>query len=156
MKNIKPFQVTSDSVYIPDILNLLQVSFAYMQSRVNPQSSMRNLSVETIKDQCVSGEVWAIGKAPYACIFLKEKHDCLYLGKLAVNPEARGHGYARRLVELAEERAISKGLPALELETRIELLENHATFQRLGFIKISEGAHDGFDRPTYIIMRKVI
>ena len=106
--------------------------------------------------QCISGEVWAIGEPPYACIFLKEKDDNLYIGKLAVDDGMRGSGHARRLIELAQERALSKGLSALELETRVELLENHETFRRLGFTKIDEGMHDGFDKPTYIIMRKKI
>ncbi len=48
------------------------------------------------------------------------------------------------------------GLPALEVEIRIELIENHEAFRRLGFVKTSEGAHDGFDRITYIVMRKEV
>ncbi|SLN34598.1 hypothetical protein ROH8110_01726 [Roseovarius halotolerans] len=48
------------------------------------------------------------------------------------------------------------GLSGLELETRIELTENHETFRRLGFVKSGEGAHKGFERSTYIIMRKNI
>ena len=41
----------------------------------------------------------------------------------------------------------------LELSTRIELVENHATFARMGFAKTAETAHEGFDRPTSIVMR---
>ena len=58
------------------------------------------------------------------------------------------------LIGLAEERAVSLGLSGLELETRVELVENHATFRRLGFSKTGEGMHDGFDQPTFILMRK--
>ena len=42
---------------------------------------------------------------------------------------------ARALVDLAEDRAKASGLGALELETRIELIENHEAFQRLGFVR---------------------
>ena len=45
---------------------------------------------------------------------------------------------------------------ALELETRIELTENHETFAALGFVKVSEGAHPGYDRTTFITMRKTL
>ena len=41
----------------------------------------------------------------------------------------------------------------LELETRIELTENHAAFARMGFIKTAETSHEGFDRTTSIVMR---
>lgn len=44
----------------------------------------------------------------------------------------------------------------LELETRIELLENHATFAALGFVRVTESAHPGFSRPTSITMRKPV
>ena len=89
-----------------------------------------------------------------ACIFLTPKPDCLYVGKLAVTEDARGNGYARQLIDLAEDRARALGLPRLELETRIELHENHAAFARLGFTKTAEAAHEGFSRPTFIIMQK--
>ena len=60
------------------------------------------------------------------------------------------------LIDLAEARAQALGLEALDLETRIELRENHATFARLGFEKVGEGRHQGYDRSTYVIMRKMI
>jgi phosphinothricin acetyltransferase len=44
----------------------------------------------------------------------------------------------------------------LELETRIELTENHATFARMGFIKTAETAHPGYERPTSIKMRATV
>ena len=151
-----PLRITADSTLIPSILKLIQSEFSYMEARISPQSSMHNLTVQAIKNQCVVGEVWAIGERPDACVFFKEKTDCFYLGKLAVASDIQGKGYARRLVQLAETRARAKGFSVLELETRIELLENHKTFQRLGFKKTSEGAHHGFDRTTYIVMRKTI
>lgn len=143
-----------ESEHIAGILELVQSAFAYMEDRIDPPSSMHRLSHASIKEQCSSGEVWIVGQRPDACIFLTEKSSALYLGKLAVREEMRGEGLARRLVALAEDRAKSKGLSALELETRIELSENHKTFGRLGFVITGEGCHDGYDRPTFVIMRK--
>ncbi|QDG79819.1 GNAT family N-acetyltransferase [Labrenzia sp. PHM005] len=127
-----------------------------MEPRINPPSSMFRLTAASIQEQCLSGEVWTIGKQPDACIFLSDKEDCLYIGKLAVSENMRGQGYAKKLIELAADRARCKGLPALELNTRIELVENHQAFQRLGFAKVAEGRHDGFSEPTYIVMRKYL
>ena len=50
--------------------------------------------------------------------------------------------------------ARASGHVVLELETRVELTENHRTFESLGFNKVAEHAHEGYDHPTYIRMRK--
>ncbi len=156
MKFSSPYQLTERSAQIPCVLELIRQEFSYMESRIDPPSSMYRLTVESLREKCSSGEVWAIGEQPYACVFLTEKADCLYVGKLAVRSDQRGQGCARKLIELAERRAQSRALAFLELETRIELHENHETFHRLGFVKIGEGAHAGFDRSTYIVMRKPV
>lgn len=156
MLDVSPVRITADSSYIPTILELLQRAFAYMEPRINPPSSMHRLTVEKIKDHCVIGEVWAIGEPPKACVFFNTKGDHLYIGKLAVTEDMRGRGIAGQLIDLAEQRARSMGLSGLELQTRIELTENHVIFQRLGFTKTGENAHQGFDRPTSITMRKPV
>ena len=76
------------------------------------------------------------------------------MGKVAVAPSARGKGVARALFEAAEAMARKHGRGFLELQTRVELVENHATFAVLGFQKVGESAHPGYDRPTSITMRK--
>lgn len=50
--------------------------------------------------------------------------------------------------------ARSRNKPAIELQTRIELTVNHATFAGLGFRETERTAHDGYDRPTSITLRK--
>lgn len=151
-----PVKLTPNSPVIPNVLTLVQQAFAFMETRINPSSSMHRLTVEAIKEHCTSGEVWTLGERPAACVFLRAKETCLYMGKLAVRQDRRGQGLARQLVELAERRAKAKGFSVLELETRIELVENHATFGRFGFVKTGEGTHHGFDRPTYIVMQKAL
>lgn len=138
------------------LLRLVQQSFAYMDGRIDPPSSMHRLTADSIAKHTRDQEVWIIGspKAPVACVFLTEKPDSLYVGKLAVAESHRGKGYARALIACAEARARAKGLPALELQSRIELTEIHATFARMGFVKSCEDAHAGYDRPTSITMRR--
>ncbi len=154
MNDTNPQQVSPESSNLPHILALLRREFAYMEGRINPPSSLNQLTIEKIAQQCQTGEVWTIGQPPHACIFLRFKKHALYLGKLAVSEEARGQGRARTLVDLAERRALALGLPCLELETRVELTENHQTFTALGFVKTGESAHDGFDHATSIVMQK--
>lgn len=140
----------------PALLSLIRTAFAYMDSRINPPSSMHGLTPEKIAEQTRIGEVWAIGSPPVACIFLTPKPGALYLGKLAVALDQRGMGHARTLVDMAESRAKALNLPALELETRIELTENQATFRALGFVETGRKAHPGFGRPTSITFRRSV
>ncbi len=138
------------------LLALVQTAFAGMEGRITPPSSMHALTAGGIAGQARSGEVWVIGAPPVACIFLTPKPDALYLGKLAVAASERGKGHARRLVDVAALRAKAFGLPAMELQSRIELVENHAIFRRLGFQQTGENAHPGFDRPTSMTFRRAV
>ena len=72
---------------------------------------------------------------------------------VAVRPGLQGQGVGRALVAAARDEARARGLGHLELQTRIELIENHAAFARLGFAKVGESAHPGHARPTSITMR---
>ncbi|MCB1336663.1 MAG: GNAT family N-acetyltransferase [Maritimibacter sp.] len=140
------------------VLALIREAFAYMDGVIDPPSSMHRLTPADIARQAETGEVWLTGPkhAPTACLFLTRKPDALYLGKLAVAEPARGRGLARRLVELAEARARALGFSVLELQTRVELTGNHATFERLGFTRTGATAHAGYDRPTSYTYRKPV
>lgn len=141
----------------PAVLRLIQTSFAYMEGRIDPPSSMHRLTVQDVARQARDGEVWVIEESPgnpVACIFLTPLEDRLYLGKLAVALVWRGRGLARQLVEVAQARARLLGLPCLELQSRIELVENHAAFTSMGFRLAGETAHPGFDRSTSLTFRK--
>lgn len=147
-----PYRLDSTSDFRP-VLQLVQDSFAYMDTRIDPPSSMHRLTVEDIRQQAVAGEVWVIGAPPVACMFLTNKGNCLYLGKLAAAADHRGKGLARQMVAVAAARARALDLPAVELQTRVELTENHATFAALGFSETGRTAHPGYDRPTSITFR---
>ena len=153
---LPPVRHAPDDPALPALLKLIRDSFAYMDGRIDPPSSMHRLTLDEIAQHCTSGEVWSLGVPPVACLFLTPKPDCLYLGKLAVRTDLRRQGLAARLVALAVERARALGLPALELQTRVELVENHATFARLGFVRVGTTAHPGFDRPTSLTMRRTV
>ena len=151
------WRLGDDVLAFNDVLALLRTSFKYMDGRIDPPSSIHQLTVQGMQDHCqTGGEIWAIGRPLFGCMFLKPKTDCLYLGKLAVREEMRGQGACRVLIDHAERRAVSLGLSEIELETRIELTENHRVFSRLGFSIVSSGSHEGFDRPTDFLLRKQV
>jgi GNAT superfamily N-acetyltransferase len=134
--------------------DLIARAFAGMDGRIDPPSSAHHLTAADIAAQAVAGEVWVIGAPAVACVFLSPLPHALYLSKLAVDPAVQRMGYGRRLIAVAELRAHALGLPALELWTRIELVENHATFRAFGFAQTGTHAHDGFGRPTTFIFTK--
>ncbi len=139
----------------PGILALIHRAFLGMEGRINPPSSLHRLTAEGIAAQALSGEVW-VAPPQQGCLFLTPKAGRLYLGKLAVAPEWRGRGLARHLVARAEDRTRVQGFAILELETRVELTENHAIFRKLGFVETGRNAHPGFDRPTSITFAKSV
>lgn len=148
-------RLAEDPALWPPILALLRQAFAYMDGRIDPPSSLRDLTPEALTRQARVGEIWIIG-APVACVFLTPKPGALYVGKLAVAESHRGQGLARRLIDRAETRAREMGLPALELQTRVELVENQATFVAMGFREVGRTAHEGFARPTSITYRRAV
>lgn len=147
--------LATDPVLWPPILALLREAFAFMEGRIDPPSSLRDLTQEALTRQVEVGEIWVIG-APVACVFLTQKPGVLYVGKLAVAASHRGQGLARRLIDHAGARAREKGLSALELQVRVELVENQAAFRAMGFREVGRTAHAGFDRPTSITYRRAV
>lgn len=140
----------------PAVLALLHRAFAPMEGVIDPPSSLHRLTAEDIAAQSRSGEVWVIGAPAIACVFLTPKADALYVGKLAVDPSQQGRGHARALIGIAATRARALGLPALELQARVELAANHATFAALGFTRTGATAHAGYDRPTSYTFRRPV
>ncbi len=139
-----------------ELLDLILRAFAYMDGVIDPPSSAHKLTAEGLrlkagKETCF---IATIDGRLAGCIFAAERPDALYVGKLAVDEASRGLGIGRLLMQAAEHHALTLGRPALELQTRVELTANHATFARLGFIEIERTAHDGYDRPTSLTLRK--
>lgn len=137
------------------IHSLLTEAFAFMEGRIDPPSSLGKLDPAGLAGKAAQ-EIVLIAEAPElaGCLFARAEPDRLYLGKLAVRPARQGLGIGRALIAAAEREAIRLGLAELELQTRIELSENHAAFTALGFQRVGETAHPGFDRPTSVTMRK--
>jgi GNAT superfamily N-acetyltransferase len=142
----------------PRLVDLVRVAFAYMDSRIDPPSSLKKMDIEDFKAKAATETLILAedGKAIIGCAFAAIRDDCVYVGKVAVHQTARGQGVARAMISAAEEVARAHGRRFLELQTRVELVENHATFASLGFKKVGESAHEGYSRPTSITMRKAV
>jgi GNAT superfamily N-acetyltransferase len=140
------------------LLELLQGAFAHMDSRIDPPSSLHRMGIEELrsKAQRESLILATDGSELVGCAFAAVRQDCVYVSKLAVVEHARGRGVARQIMAAAESLARDNGRPAVEIQTRVELVENHETFAALGFARVGETAHAGYSRPTSITMRKLV
>ena len=143
-----PQRLLPESAQFPAALRLIRNSFAGMEGRISPPSSVHRMSLADLQAPHV--EVWTIGITPDACMVLTPQPQTLYLGKLAVAQALRGRGLSRSLIAKAQLRARELGRPTVTLQTRVELLENQAIFTRLGFQETCRSAHAGYDRPTSI------
>ncbi len=148
-------QMTAREDFGP-VLNLIREAFLYMEGRIDPPSSVHRLTAPALAEQATKGEIWVAEErgAVVACGVLTPRDGELYLGKLAVAATHRGQGLARQFVDHALRRAAALGKPAVTLQTRVELVENHAVFAALGFRRVAETAHEGFTRPTSYTYRR--
>lgn len=142
-----------------ELLQVILTAFAYMEGVIDPPSSAARLTAKALGEKSEQEIAFAVleGDRIVGCVFLRpEPPETLYIGKLAVLPDAQGKGVGKRLLMLAEEVARAKGLSGLRLETRIELTRNQSYFAALGFVKTAENRHAGFDRTTSVEMRKAL
>ena len=98
-------------------------------------------------------QVWAKNLL-VGCVIHRNRPGSVYLGTLTIEPGYQGRGIVRQLVAAFERTVFEALRNVIELDTRIQLTENHAVFYPLGFEKISEHAYAGYDQPTFITMQK--
>lgn len=147
--------VTRDWTDWEAVHTLLTHAFAGMEGRIDPPSSLLRMSARDLAAQSELLTAVAASRL-VGCLIIEDRGDMLYLGKLAVSLDARRRGIARLLVDHAESIARERKVPALLLQTRIELVENHATFRAMGFVEVGRTAHPGYNSPTSITFRKLI
>ena len=140
------------------LLALLHRSFAFMDGRIDPPSSLHKLDVDSLHEKSKDETLLTAvdGGKLVGCLFVKQNADALYLGKLAVEEAYRGQGVARQLIDVANLIGNQWSCKTLELETRVELTENQTFFTHLGFEKVGENAHEGFERATSFLYRRLV
>lgn len=139
-----------------ELLALLHAAFAYQHERIDPPSSLHELDADAIARKARDERLFlAVDDGELVgCIFARPQPGSLYIGKFAVRPDRQGRGIGRQLMHAVETFARHAGYATLELNTRIELAENHASFAAMGFAKTAEHAHPGHARTTFITMTK--
>lgn len=138
------------------LLALISTAFAFMDAIIDPPSSAKDLSMQSLTDKAKHETCFIArdGDRLVGCIFASERPNYVYIGKLAIAPSHQKQAIGRALLQAVEDHARAIRKTTLELQTRVELTGNQAAFRRLGFREILRTAHAGYDRPTSITMRK--
>ena len=134
---------------------VLTAAYSYMDGRIDPPSSLLSMTADDLAQKAIEEHliVASVDGRLVGCVFCRPQADWLYLGKMAVAIGLQRSGVGRLLVDSARRLAAEAGLDGLELETRIELTENHRTFGRLGFVIVAEQSHPGATTVTSVRMR---
>jgi ribosomal protein S18 acetylase RimI-like enzyme len=144
----------------PTLAHLIATAFAQYRDTLVPPSGALHETPRGISDELGQpGHLAFIAvedAVAAGCVLCKPEDGDLYFGRLSVLPSMRGRGIAQRLIEAVEAHAHAQRFPAVLLSVRIALPENRLLFARYGYVEISRHAHDGFDHPTFIRMRKVL
>jgi len=141
------------------IAGAIAASFEQYRGKLVPESGAFRETADAIAAELASNSGAIVAERNgriVGCVMVRLMEGDLYLGRLSVVPEARGHGIARRLVEAVEDEACRRELAGVRLGVRIVLTENQRLFTALGYVEISREAHEGFDHPTSINMRKAL
>ncbi len=135
-------------------------AFEQYRGRLVPESGAFSETPQSIAQEMLQLQTGGIiaerNGAVVGCVMFRIYDGDLYFGRLSVLPEARGAGLAKRLIAAVEREARALRLPGVRLGVRIVLTDNQRLFESLGYREISREAHEGFDHPTSINMRKVL
>lgn len=139
-----------------DLLSLINEAFAYMDGVIDPPSSAKRLTAQSLAEKTRHETCFIATENGrlVGCIFAQERGDHVYIGKLAITQSYQRRAVGRALLQTVEAHARALGKPLIELQTRIELTGNHAAFARLGFRETERTAHPGYNHPTSLTMRK--
>jgi ribosomal protein S18 acetylase RimI-like enzyme len=143
----------------PVLVNLILTAFAEYRGKLDPESGALRETLESVRNEMLTGSSAIIAERngmAVGCVMIQEMEGDLYFGRLAVLPEARGLGLARRLIAAVEAEARRRGMPGVRLGVRVVLTENQRLFGALGYVETSREPHPGFDYPTSINMRKAL
>ncbi len=141
---------------IPTILKIIKSAFSEQRGLVDPPSSAEQKTIEIIREELITAKaiMAVIGNTPVGCVFYQPRNGSIYIDRLSVLSRYRKRGIGRALMEEAEKRAVGSGYKNLSLSVRIELKKQQSYYENMGYRIVSEQSHEGYDRPTYVVMEK--
>ena len=139
-----------------EIAAVIQRAFAEYDGTLVPPSGALQETAQTVaarlaEERCILA---LQGATLIGCVCYANTGSGIYFSRLAVLPDRRGQGLARRLIGEIEAAARKAGIVSVTLGVRIALTGNVALFGALGYHEVSRHAHPGFAEPTSLTMEK--
>jgi GNAT superfamily N-acetyltransferase len=136
---------------------VIRQAFSAQSVPTDPPSSALLETTDSVAAQIEAGGGACIRmNGQLAGVVLWAANDGLYVGRLAVLPAWRGRGFARALVQAAEQEARRLCLARVHLSTRLVLAGNRRLFAACGYRETKLHAHPGYAAPTYVVMEKLL
>lgn len=145
---IRPAKLTD----LPDIISITNACAADLCRKGIYQWNEKYPSRDAFKADLERGELWVLedkGRL-LGCMALSKVMDAeyravewigatgnnRYVHRLAIHPEFQGRGYARQLMDYAEDNARSQGAVSIRLDTFSQNLRNQRFYERRGYIRL--------------------
>lgn len=142
----------------PTLTDLLHRAFLEYDGVLDPPSGVHNESEASILEKMQTG-AWTIAEnanGAVGCVWAEPRADYLYLGRLSVPPEHRGHGIGNALIDSVEEYARANHFPRVRLSVRLALPAMRAAYERRGYRVYKYETHPGYAEPTFVTLEKAI
>ena len=140
------------------LVSILHAAFAEYRERLDPPSGVLSETVDTVRQKLETGHavIAFLGAEAVGCVFYWLEDTQIYLGRLAVLPEFRKRGVSRALIGYIEQQARLRGIPKVQLGTRLVLTRLREYYARLGYYEVRFATHEGYTEPTYVMMEKEV
>jgi GNAT superfamily N-acetyltransferase len=139
-----------------EVHGLTQRAFAGYGELDPPSGALREDVSRVAEDlRAGGGAIAEIDGRPVGCLrwHIAASRD-FHVRRVAVNPGLQRRGVGRALMAWAEREARRRGCHSVTVGVRIALPTNLAFYGTLGY-EVTEGrAHDGYDRATWLALRK--
>ena len=118
----------------PEVAALVHDAYTcYLERLGGPPGPMTEDYADVIARRIVT--VAESGKAIAGVLVLGEYDEGFLVENVAVHPDHQGAGLGRRLLELAEREALTRGFDSIHLYTHRLMSENRALYARLGYVE---------------------
>ncbi|MCB0047288.1 MAG: GNAT family N-acetyltransferase [Caldilineaceae bacterium] len=142
------------------IARLLRAAYAEYRGRLDPPSGVHEETAAGVaalrarEDAFVADRAGRIIGCAFYDVGQQAGRRRCWLHRVAVLPGERGQGLGRALVNAVEQAMLIRGVRLMELGVRIPLTDNHRFWQEVGYRIVDARAHDGYDLPTFYVLRK--
>ena len=140
------------------VYQVTKAAYAEYRGFLDPPSGVAKETREAVERSLGEGGavLASIDGIAVGAVRYEPRDQSLYVGRLAVLPSHRRRGIGRALMATAEERAQRMGLSRIILGVRVQVPQNRAFYESLGYRADGHSSHPGYERTTWTGMSKAL